>query len=141
MGFGGLPKLLRRLLNDRQGATAVEFALATPIYFLALFALIEAGRLAYAQGAVMFAAQETTRYATVHYDATEDELKDVAASRVFALRKERIAAVDVDSVLNPADQTKRVTVALRYRHELLLPLLRRDGITLAGESRGFLVER
>lgn len=132
---------LRHLLSDRRGATAVEFALAAPIYFVALFALVETGRLAYAQGAVIFAAQETTRYATVHYDATEDELKSVAAERVIALRKERITEVAVDSVLNAADQTKRITVALRYRHELLLPLLGDGSITLAGESRGFLVER
>lgn len=129
------------IAQDKRGGAAVETALAMPIYLFCLFALIEVGRLVYTQGAVMFAAQEATRYATVHYDASTAELMTVATDRIFALRKDKITDVSVASVLDPLDQTKRVTVELSYRHDLLLPLLPGGGVTLHGASRGFWVEK
>lgn len=136
-----LARLTGRIRRDDRGGAAVETALAMPVYLFCLFALIEVGRLVYTQGAVMFAAQEATRYATVHYNASMDELKSAASNRIFALEKDRITHITVHSVLDPVDQAKRVTVELGYRHDLLLPLLPGEGVTLEGASRGFWVEK
>lgn len=134
-------KLFARLTGDQRGATAVEFALALPLYLLFTFIFIETCRLVYTQAAVMFAAEEATRYATVHYDATVEDLKTVAAGRVFGLDKAKISSIDVSSVLDPGDQTKRVTVAVAYSHDLLIPFTSGGIVTLEGASRGFLVEQ
>lgn len=132
---------LKRLIRNEEGAAAVEAAFGLPVFLLTMALIIEFGRLIYAQGALMFAAEETTRFATVHYDATVDELAAVAQSRLYAMDKANILGVDVVSQLNAADQTKLVTIGVRFRHQLLVPLLHSDGFVLTGTSRGFLVEK
>ena len=43
----------------------MEFAIAAPVFFLLLFAILDGGRLIFAYGAVAHAAREATRYAVV----------------------------------------------------------------------------
>lgn len=132
---------VRRCCRDDRGAAMVEFALALPVLLIILLAVIEVGRVVYAHGAVNFAAQEATRFATVNFDASIDQLEDVAMERLIGIRKDRIVSLNVASDLDAADQTKLVTVQIQYRHALLLPVFRQEAFTLTGESKGFLVEK
>lgn len=128
------------LRTDCRGVAAVEFALTVPVILMLLFAVIEFGRLVFTHGTITFAAEEATRFATVNYDATAEDLKNVATSRVPGVRKDRITSVDVQSVLDTDDKTKLVTVSISYNHQFLLPIFDIDGVTLKGASKGFLVE-
>jgi Flp pilus assembly protein TadG len=47
------------------GATAVEFALAAPILFLLMFAIIEFGRAWWAKNSLQYAVERAARYAVV----------------------------------------------------------------------------
>ena len=133
-------KMRQRLLRNNRGGTAIEFSLAAPVLIFMISGVIEFGRAAYTQGALAFATEEATRYATVNYDATTDELKSVASKKIIGIRKDRISKVAVTETLN-ADQTKLVTVQINYDHHFLLPIFEVESLTLNGASKGFLVEK
>lgn len=132
---------LWRLIRDERGVAAIEMAFALPVFMFCVYGIIEFGRYAYTQGALLYAAEETTRYATVNYDATTDQLMSIASGHAVGIKKQNIKAINVDETLNAVDQTKLVTVQIQYNHEFLLPIFDAAGVTIEGSSKGFLVEK
>ncbi len=135
--------LIRRLLSDRhgsEGATAVEFALITPIFLMFLYGLLEFGRVLFAMAVLFFAAEEASRYSVVNYTATTAEIRQVAESKFLMIDVNKISKFEVTSVLNPVDQTKLVTIDIVYAFEPLVPLIW-STINLRGHSRGFIVDK
>jgi Flp pilus assembly protein TadG len=124
--------------RGRSGATAVEFGALAPVFILVLLGTIEIGRVLFTQGVLYFSAEETTRYATVNYDATTQDLQDVAESKFLMIDPARISQFNVSSDLNTDDQTRLVTVEIAYNFETLTPF-GFGPITLVGHSRGFIV--
>lgn len=51
--------------RSNSGATAVEFALAAPILFVLMFAIIEFGRAWWARNSFQYATERAARYAVV----------------------------------------------------------------------------
>ncbi len=135
--------LIRRLLSDRhgsEGATAVEFALITPIFLLFLYGLLEFGRVLFTMAVLFFAAEEASRYSVVNYTATTTEIRQVAESKFLMIDAAKISKFEVTSVLNVVDQTKLVTIDIVYAFEPLVPLIWTT-INLSGHSRGFIVDK
>jgi Flp pilus assembly protein TadG len=56
---------LARLVQDRRGTTAVEFALVAPALCLLIYGVMEFGRMAWTQSALNFAVEEAARCASV----------------------------------------------------------------------------
>jgi len=56
----------RRFGRDEQGATVIEFALASTLFFMTLFGTIEFGRAVWQYNMMSDLAQEGARWATVH---------------------------------------------------------------------------
>ncbi len=56
---------VKRLVSDEDGSELVEFALASTIFFMLLFGVIEFCLVLYAGGFVAYAAQQGARYAMV----------------------------------------------------------------------------
>jgi Flp pilus assembly protein TadG len=134
------------LRRDDEGAAAVEFALTLPMYLATIFFLVEMTRIAYTQGVVVHAAEQATRYALVHYDATTDEIQEEARSSLIGLSADNLTAIVVTAPTDPTDQTKLVTVEVRYNYTPILPFIaflpiEGDGsIPLYGASKGFITE-
>ncbi len=134
------------LQRNQHGSMAVEFALTFPIYLGMVMFLVEVSRMAYTQGVIMHAAEEATRYALVHYDATISEVQDQARQNLLGLDDANLTAIIVTAPVDPTDQTKLVTVEVAYTYTPLLPINAFlsgddvDGIALTGESRGFITE-
>ena len=57
--------MIRRLARDRDGATAVEFALLLPVLVAMLLGLLSVGMLAFASNSLQFAAEDAARCAAV----------------------------------------------------------------------------
>jgi Flp pilus assembly pilin Flp len=57
--------LLRLVARDRDGATAVEFALVAPLMFAFIFGIIEVGHLLWTVGALNMAVEDAARCASV----------------------------------------------------------------------------
>ena len=58
------------LRNGERGATVVEFAIASGVFFMLIFGIIEFGRLLYTHNALTDAARRGARYAAIN---TENE--------------------------------------------------------------------
>ncbi|WP_448205115.1 TadE/TadG family type IV pilus assembly protein [Azospirillum sp. sgz302134] len=53
------------LFRARDGSTAVEFAIAVPVFLALLFGTVEFGRYFWARNTIQYAAEEGARYAMV----------------------------------------------------------------------------
>lgn len=136
--FGHFQRFCRGA-EGRAGVVSVEFALVVPSMVAAMFGVIELARVLFIQGTLFFAAQEATRFATIHYDATVQEIHDFAEGRLDLLDTSQITEFNVQSVLDPDDQTKLVSVEITYAWQPILPI-DLGTITLIGHSRGFIVD-
>lgn len=146
----GLIKRLRqgikRFSRDTSGVAAVEFAMTIPIYLGSIIMLVELSRIVYTQGVVLYAAEEATRYALVHYDATSADVQTIAEQNLLGLDPDNITAIIITSPVDPSDQTKLVTVEVQYQYlpilslEAFLDLGSDAGLAIKGESSGFLTE-
>ena len=57
------PGATARLIEDSRGATAVEFAIIAPVFFLLLFGAIEGGQMLWTQNALQYAVEQAGRCA------------------------------------------------------------------------------
>jgi Flp pilus assembly protein TadG len=62
----------RKVKNVERGATLVEFAIAGPIFFTAVFGIIEFSRLLWTHNALADAARQGARYAAINPQNTTD---------------------------------------------------------------------
>lgn len=130
--------VFRRLLHDHTGSPSIEFAILFPLFLLMIFGVMEFGRVLFTYGLLTFAAEEATRYATVDYDASVAEIRNVAEDKLQLIDASNITGFDVRSVIN-ADQTRLVTVEIDYDFAPMVPI-GWTTIPLTGHSRGFLVD-
>src|SRR6185503_18474885 len=73
---GKLEWLYRSLRIKRRGASAVEFAIVAPVFFMMIFGMIEYGRLVMVQQILTNATREGARRAVLQ-DATTSAVKTV----------------------------------------------------------------
>lgn len=130
----------RNFAKNRDGATAMEFALVSPVVLAVVFAIIEFGRAMFTIGVLNYAAAEATRFATVNFSATTSEIQDVAEDSFILIDPAKISDFSVTAPLDPSDQTRLVTVQIEYNYEFSLPYLDLGSMILAGDSKGFLTE-
>jgi Flp pilus assembly protein TadG len=127
---------LRRIGVDSSGSQVVELALTLPVLLTLIYGVMECGRVMFTHAALNFAAEEATRYATVNYDASISDIKNIANDRLIVIDPAGITRVDVSSQLDPSDQTKLVTVEIAYDFQPILPIAWAS-FSLTGHSRGF----
>ncbi len=73
---------MRFLLDDRTGATAVEFGLLAPVFLLLLFGIIEVGRLLWVKQVLTEAAYSTARCAALASPCkTQSDVQSFATAR------------------------------------------------------------
>lgn len=133
--------VITRLFESDCGTVGAAAALAVPLLLCGIYGSLEIGRYAYAQSAVMYSAEETTRFATVNFDSDEEDLKAVASEKMMGIHKDKIKSINVNAVLNEAGQTKLVTLEIEYQHDFIMPIFDVEGVTIRGSSKGFLVEK
>ncbi|HEX8142466.1 MAG TPA: TadE/TadG family type IV pilus assembly protein [Pyrinomonadaceae bacterium] len=64
--------------KSERGATLVEFAIGATVLFTVMFAIVEFGRMLYVHNALSDAARRGARYAVVHAQADEADVKRMA---------------------------------------------------------------
>jgi Flp pilus assembly protein TadG len=76
---------LRTFGCSNAGATAVEFAIAAPILFALMFAVIEFGRAWWTKNALQYAIERAARYAVVCNGAcpSDGQVATYAANQVY----------------------------------------------------------
>lgn len=136
----------------RRGQAIAEFAIAAPIFFLILFAIIDFGRYVYYVQVLNNAAREGARYAIVHgadsLSPTGPPDDPSGADVIAVVRDYAVGVVGIDdvSVLTitatwgtpPAtpdnDRGTKVTVEVTYAFRSLVPIVPIPPITVEGAS-------
>jgi Flp pilus assembly protein TadG len=89
--------------RNTAGATTVEFALAAPILFLLMFAIIEFGRAWWTKNALQYAVERAVRYAVICNGAcpSDGAVQTYAVNQVY----DQSVATNTFSVTHPAGAT------------------------------------
>jgi Flp pilus assembly protein TadG len=76
-----------KILRDESGATALEFALTAPAFFLFIFGIIEAGLLFWTQTGIQHGAEMAARCASVNSTLCPDTtaIRSYATQQSFGL--------------------------------------------------------
>jgi Flp pilus assembly protein TadG len=134
---------------DERGATLVEFAIAASVFLMAMFAVLEFGRVLWLHNALTDAARRGARYAVLHNNTSGDSVKNVVVYGDPAGGPdplvENLSSANVDvtysSDFTVGQGTVSVTIT-NYQLQLNLPLLGTTipmpsyTTTLTGESVG-----
>jgi Flp pilus assembly protein TadG len=78
---------LRAIFRDESGASAVEFGLTAPVFFLFVFGIVEFGLLLWTQVGMQRGAELAARCATVNSTlcGTSNAIQSYAAQQAFGL--------------------------------------------------------
>ena len=74
---------LHKLIRDRSGVSAIEFALAFPIFIQMIWMIFQAGFVFQAVSGMQHALGEGARYATIYPRPTKDAIKQRIYDRVY----------------------------------------------------------
>jgi Flp pilus assembly protein TadG len=76
-----------RILRDRRGVSAVEFALTAPIFFVLLFGMIDGGLLLWTQVGLQHGTEAAARCASINLTlcGTAANIQNYAAQNAFGL--------------------------------------------------------
>jgi len=109
--------LYRRNKRRRRGASAVEFAIVAPIFFLLLFGMIEFGRMLMVQQLLTNATREGARFAVLE-GSTEDEVTDLVVdylgSTMVTINDDDVSIDPTPETANPGDPIS-VSVTVPYQ--------------------------
>lgn len=128
---------LLRLLRDRRGASATEFALVAPAMLIIALSLVDLGRIGLVMASLTRGAQEAARYAALRgaesdAPATVEAIQAVARGRIYGIPPDAIAVTVSWTPDNSSGAS--VTVATSSPFEILLGLLPIGAVTLDGHS-------
>lgn len=76
---------LRRLLHDRTGSSAIEFAVAVPVLVMLIWGMFQIGIMFQANAGMQHALGEAARYATVFPTPSDTEIQDKITSAKFGV--------------------------------------------------------
>jgi Flp pilus assembly protein TadG len=110
------------------GQALVEFALVLPIFMVLLFALLDFGRVVYAQNTVAEAAREAARFASVSpSDSKADAIRNTAIRMApgLGLTGANVSGAGCADCFYPdgTDQGDRAVVKVSVRIDLITPLI------------------
>ena len=143
----------RHASRSVRGQAIAEFAVAAPIFFLLLFAIIDFGRYVYYVQILNNAAREGARYAIVHgangLPPTGPPDDPSGAAVISVVRKYAIGVIGVNDAVrlnitatwadrygNPSNNTRenKVTVKIDYAFRSVMPLVPLPAVQVQGAS-------
>lgn len=136
--------------NRQRGATLVEFSIAATVFLMAMFAVLEFGRVLWTHNALADAARKGARYAVLHAEGDREAVKNVvvygdpAGGTNPVVDNLSTTNVNVDySNFKLDGGTVQVTIT-DYRFQFVIPIIGTQiqmpnyTTTLTGESAGTL---
>ena len=100
---------IRDLGTGQDGAAAVEFALAVPVFVSMIWGLFQLGLLYEANAGVQHALGEAARYATIFPTPTDTQLQDKITSSKFGVANGTWGTPEI-SAIDTIDNSKIITV-------------------------------
>ncbi|HYH21425.1 MAG TPA: TadE/TadG family type IV pilus assembly protein [Azospirillum sp.] len=130
---------MRRLLGDRRGSAAVEFAVILPVFLMIFLGIFEFAGYMWVRNTVQFGAEEAARFAMANLDASTAQVANAARARMTTLDAAKLS-VDVQRVVD--DGTTFIVVSTTYTQTggFLSGLFPTDLTTATGRARAPLVQ-
>lgn len=113
-----LRRSLTRLLHDRRGASAVEFAICGAILVFLSLGVIEFGRALLVRNELSYAVDRATRVVLMNPAATETTIRQAARNAFEENRSLLTVSVQDETV----DGLPSRVITLTYPVELLIPI-------------------
>ena len=126
-----------RLLSDRRGATAIEFALAAPVMIAMVIGVFQLGQLFFANAGLHHTVEQAARFAAVYPAPTTDEITAKIHEGQVGLRGTLSPTLAVTTVANGPDL---LDITLNYRVPLDFIFFQTPPVTLTHTRRVFLLE-
>lgn len=126
--------------GGRRGQAIVEFAMVLPVFLVLLFALLDFGRVVFAQNTVAQAAREASRFAAVadsHFDCGAVTATAIRNAPGLGLNNGDVSCSYPDGALPGG----RAVVTVSTRVELLTPLISQllgGSFVVESTSRGYI---
>jgi Flp pilus assembly protein TadG len=117
----------KRLIRDRSGASAVEFALVAPLFLILLFAIWEFGWALHNAASVNYALEEASRDLMLDPSMTAAQLQKKVQDKVTRIGS---GTVSVTLVRSTAGDVNFAEATSTYVHELMVPFVPKDVLTL-----------
>lgn len=120
---------LVRICRDESGASAIEFALTAPLFFMILLGIIEAGLFIWTQTGLQHGAEMAARCATVNTTTcgNTSAIQNFAVQQAFGLS----FAPSVFSVTTPACGNQ---VSATYTYQFITHYFGAPSLTLNAQS-------
>lgn len=121
--------MIRRLAREAEGASAVEFALTVPIFFILVFSIAQFGLFSWTQLGLQHAVDLSARCASLMHTTCPDEgsTQAYAADQAYGL--------DIDpSVFSVTKDTCGQNVTASYTYTIAIPLLPSMQVPIAATS-------
>jgi Flp pilus assembly protein TadG len=130
----GFWALSRSLFRSPRAATAVEFALVTPVFLIMVIGIFEMSRAMWIKSSMQYAAEETTRYAIVNSSATTTDL-EAYATTALSNSGMKISGASFIATLTVSGTITFIQVTGTYSFSSLVPLVPFPDVTLSVKSR------
>jgi Flp pilus assembly protein TadG len=122
----------RSLLGDRNGAAAIEFALAVTGFLVFLIGTIEISRAVWTSNALQFAVEQASRLVLANPAATDAQITAYVVQQLVSVDSSRVSiAVERETV----NGVQFVGVVGTYQYSLLSLSVEGGLFTLSGRSR------
>jgi Flp pilus assembly protein TadG len=128
-----LLRVPRRFGRARDGATAVEFGLVAPLFFLIIAGLVEFGMFIWNKHSLEFAVEETGRSVMTMTSITEEAIKADLKGRLLGVDPAAVTASITQEVVGA---TTFVTIQVSYTYSFLMGnLLGLDNVAMQSKTR------
>jgi Flp pilus assembly protein TadG len=115
-------RILKPLLRNERGSSAVEFALLAPLFFALMFGVVEVGIYMQNYNAVKSLASDAARFAAVEYQKNnkitettlEENIHSMGLGSPYLLSPDRLTVEVVEVTPSPVDGARQFTLTLTY---------------------------
>ena len=122
--------LLRRMAGDHNGAAAVEFALLAPLFFAAMFGVLQIGLAMQSYNAIRNVAADTARYSLVEYQRGGElsnteiatQARGIATGVPYLLKQTNMTVAVDDAETQRIGGVKEMNITIGYTIPTVLPL-------------------
>lgn len=124
-----------KLRSDVRGASAIEFAIAAPLFVLAMFGLFRVGILFLANAGMQHAVGEGARYASIYPAPSDAQIIEKVHNSRFGMDSDNIASLTVTRGVNTG--TKYAELEMRYSVPMDFVIYQGDPVILEHSRRAY----
>jgi Flp pilus assembly protein TadG len=128
--------LFRRFASDRDGVTALEFAILAPVLLLLLFGTIETARFLFVQNTVEAATAAALRQAIIDPTLGTTALRERFVANLAGLDPTLLETFSLDRAAEPGTTLQRVTVSAGFTFQPIVELVFEEGWRIETIARG-----